>query len=110
MEKCCTSRESTLVAVLGVAELALVVEVDAREDAFELVVLLLQLGARLVERLADARGDPLDLRPPRPLRDEEVVLVGVIGVGMVCERSASHSSSKRSESRFRKSIPKMKPL
>ncbi len=43
-------------------------------------VLLFQRGARLVERVAEVRGDLLDLRPARPLRDEELVLVGVLGV------------------------------
>src|SRR6202042_2750619 len=66
------------VAVPGVPELALVVEVNTGEHVFELVVLLLQLDAPLVERLANASGNPLNLRPPGTLRHEEVVLVGVV--------------------------------
>ena len=65
------------VAVLRVAEPALVVVVDAGEDAFQRGVLLLQRGARLVERLADVRGPLLDGAPPRPVRYEELVLIGV---------------------------------
>ena len=65
------------VAVLRVAEPPLVVVVDAGEDAFQRGVLLLQRRARLVERLADVRGPLLDGAPPRPVRYEELVLVGV---------------------------------
>ena len=97
------------VALLGVAELALVVVVDAREHAFEGGVRLLERGRRLVEHLAEPRGRLLDLRPAGALGDEELVLVRVLGVGPSLT-SSSHSSSKRSERRFRKSSPKMKFL
>ena len=65
------------VAVPGVAELPLVVVVDAGEDAFQGAVLFLQGCARLVQRLADVRGPLLDGIPPRPVRHEELVLVRV---------------------------------
>jgi hypothetical protein len=94
------------VAVLGVAELALVVEVDAREHAAERSVLVLERQARLVERLADVGRHLLDLGPPRALGDEELVLVRVLGVG-ASRRPALASSSNRSERRFRNSNPKM---
>ena len=66
------------VAILRIAELPLVVVVDAREDAFERGVLLLQRRARLVERLPDVRGRRLDGIPPRPAGHEELVLVRVV--------------------------------
>ena len=65
------------VAVAGVAEPALVVVVDAGEDAFQRRVLLLERRARLVQGLADVVGRPLDGPPPRPVRHEELVLVRV---------------------------------
>ena len=65
------------VAVAGVAEPALVVVVDAGEDAFQRRVLLLERRARLVQRLPDVVGRPLDGAPTRPVRHEELVLVRV---------------------------------
>ena len=65
------------VAVPRVAELPLVVVVDAGEDALQRAVLLLQCRARLVQRLADVGGRPLDRAPPRPVRHEELVLVRI---------------------------------
>ena len=65
------------VAVAGVAEPALVVVVDAGEDAFERRVLLLERRARLVQRLSDVVGRPLNGAPARPVRHEELMLVRV---------------------------------
>ena len=86
------------VAVLRVAELPLVVVVDAGENALQRGVLLLQRRARLVQRLPDVGGRPLDSVPPRPVRNEAETPSAM---------SFSASSSKRSDSRFRKSRPKM---
>ena len=65
------------VAVPRVAELAFVVVVDAGENALQRAVLLLQRRARLVQRLADVGGRPLDSAPTRPVRHEELVLVRI---------------------------------
>ena len=65
------------VAVPGVTELPLVVVVDAGEDAFQCAVLFLQGRARLVQGLPDVRGRLPDGIPTRPVRHEELVLVGV---------------------------------
>jgi hypothetical protein len=98
------------VAVLGVAELALVVEVDAGHHPFELGVGLFEGSGGLVERLADVGGDLLNLGPAGALGHEEVVLVGSSGSAPFTPLRASTSSSKRSESRFKNRKPKMKPL
>ena len=98
------------VAVLRVAEPALVVVVDAGEDALEGGVLLFEGRAGLVQRLADVGGGLQDGAPPRPVGHEELVLVGV-GPGDVVGESAGDKSLRllldRSDSRFRKSRPKM---
>ena len=65
------------VAVLRVAELPLVVVVDAGEHALQGRVLILQGRARLVQRLADVRGGLLDVAPAYAIGREELVLVGV---------------------------------
>lgn len=41
------------VAILGIAELVLIIEVYSREDAFQRLVLLFQCFASFVERVAE---------------------------------------------------------
>ena len=48
-----------------------------RRERLQRAVLLLERRARLVQRLADVVGRPLDSAPPRPVRHEELVLIRI---------------------------------
>ena len=65
------------VSVSGVSQPALVVVVDAGQDAFQRGVLLLQRRASLVQGLPDIRGLTLDRAPARTVRNKKLVLVRV---------------------------------
>ena len=74
------------VSVSSVAKLSLVVVVDASEHSFETCILLFERRAGLVEGVADVGRRFLDLRPSRPLGNEELVLVDVLRIGALFDQ------------------------
>src|SRR5450755_3216259 len=65
-------------AVLGVAKPRFGIEVDIGEDALNRGVGVFDRRASLVELIADARGQLLELGPAGALSKEEFVFVGIV--------------------------------